>query len=116
MPYCRRLLQTEIFPQNASRRRSTFSCLQIVRVRLNEDRHVERRELEGVRHALLVTEVRKQTSTPSMRSRCRLKEVRAALGVLPGLDGAELRRLTRRASRLDFERCAQRQQVAGELR
>ena len=41
MPACTRLLQTEILPQNASRRRVDAELVEVVRIALDEHRHVE---------------------------------------------------------------------------
>ena len=49
MPYWFRLLQTETLPQNASRRRSTCSCSEVVGIRLHQHRHVQARRASARR-------------------------------------------------------------------
>lgn len=58
MPACFRLLQTGIFPQNASQPPLHAERVEIVWVRLDQHRHVQPRELERLGNALLVAEVR----------------------------------------------------------
>jgi hypothetical protein len=85
MPACTRLLQTEILPQNASRRRDGDELLRIVRVTLDQDGHVELGQLERVGHAFFVAESSAgTTSTPSISSACFLNSsahLRASLCV-----------------------------------
>ena len=89
--------------------------IEIVRIRLHEHRHVEPGELEGVGHALLVAEVRQTDEHAFDAIAVPAEQIGARLGVLPGLDGAELRRLLVEQHAFDVERRAEREQVAASL-
>ena len=90
MPYCRRLLQADILPQKLSRRNAMVILLGIVGRGLDQHRHAQVGQPQGVGNGALVAEVGQGHDDAVDASRLRLEQVGAAPGLLPGFDRAVL--------------------------
>src|ERR1700676_3318828 len=67
--------------------------VQIIGVRLDQDRNLQSRKLDGVGNALFIAEVRQHDQNSIDSLPMLVKERGAFLGILPGLDAAEFRRI-----------------------
>ena len=90
--------------------------IQVVRVRLHQDRHVEPGELDRVGHALLVAEVGQADQDAVDAAGVVAEEFSAALGVVPRLHAAELGRILVQHHGLDVHLGKQRQDILPRLR
>ncbi len=114
-PYWRRLLQTEILPQKASRRRVKPELIQIVRTGLHEDGNVQFGEPDRVGDSFFVAEVRQADRMPSMRIAIGAKEFAALDGVCPGFHGAEFGVGLGEPDRLDLKFSEQLVEIAARF-
>ena len=81
MPYCRRLLHTEILPQNESRRCRGVELVELVVAGLHQHRHAELGAVQGVDDAQLVAEVGQRDDHAVDLGAVLVEEVGALAGV-----------------------------------
>ena len=93
MPYCRRLLQTDIFPQKLSRLNWIDIFVAVVGERVHEDGDAEFGPADGVGDRALVAEVRERDEEAVDLVAVRLEEIGAGARVGEAFDRAEFRRL-----------------------
>ncbi len=113
-----------VLPQVVADRHLAAKCIaaafdhelvQIVGIRLDQDRHVKPRQLYRIGHALFVTKVGETDEDAVDLVGVAAKEVGAALGIAPGFDAAQLRRGVVEHNAVDIEIGKERADIIARL-